>query len=102
MNVLLFLPGLLLCLSKSEGIFKTGVYMVFGVVVQVLLAIPFYEFYHEYMERAFEFGRVFSLKFSMNWKFLGKKYFEDPNAYTYIFVAHVLLLLYFLFTKWIR
>jgi uncharacterized membrane protein len=58
MNVLLFLPGLILCLSKSEGIIKAGWCLILGVGVQGLIGAPFLtEYAREYLNKAFEFDR---------------------------------------------
>lgn len=68
MNVLLFLPALMMNLNFHFGIIKTLLSMVFIALAQVIIGWPFIS--HDaaaYFGRAFEFSRVFTFKWSVNW-----------------------------------
>ena len=74
MNVLLFLPALLLNLNFHFGLIKTLLSVGFIVFTQVIIGWPFLQHNADaYMSRAFEFKRVFTFKWSVNWQFLGEK-----------------------------
>lgn len=56
----------------------------------------------EYLSCAFDLGRQFLFKWTVNWRFLGETMFLGrPFAFSLLF-AHVCLLLFFLQTRWVR
>lgn len=74
MNVLLFLPGLLLVWNYSFGPVKTIGILVILVLTQVLIGLPFILVdARAYFGKAFEFDRKFLFKWSVNWNFLGEE-----------------------------
>jgi alpha-1,3-mannosyltransferase len=69
MNILLFAPAWGLVLIRAKGFWGTLPYLALCAAVQVILALPFLTtFPVEYMNGAFEFGRVFKYIWSVNWK----------------------------------
>ncbi len=73
MNVLLFLPALMMNLNFHFGIVKTIISMALLVLGQILIGLPFLQHNaNAYIGRAFEFKRVFTFKWSVNWQFLGE------------------------------
>lgn len=74
MNVLLFLPALLMNLNFHFGLFKTLLSLGFIIASQLVIGYPFIAYDADaYFSRAFEFKRVFTFKWSVNWQFLGEE-----------------------------
>ncbi|OQR96785.1 dolichyl-P-Man:Man(5)GlcNAc(2)-PP-dolichyl mannosyltransferase [Achlya hypogyna] len=90
MNVLLFAPALFFLLLQSSGILRTAGYLALCAAVQVALAIPFLN--HNawsYVSKAFEFSRVFTYQWTVNWRFVSEEVgFVAPSlALTPVFVS---------------
>ncbi|KAK9763323.1 dolichyl-P-Man:Man(5)GlcNAc(2)-PP-dolichol alpha-1,3-mannosyltransferase [Basidiobolus ranarum] len=103
MNVLLFLPGLSLILFKAMGAYRALIHLSFCVMFQLILGFPFIQ--HNalsYFSRAFEFSRVFSYIWTVNWKFLSEEFFLNKQFATSLLVAHLATLVLFLTIKWTR
>lgn len=101
MNILLFLPALLMCLNYSIGPLFTIASLGFIIIFQVLIGLPFV--LHDapaYFGKAFEMDRKFFFKWSVNWNFLGEENALNSNFAKLLLVAHLSLLLIFLFFKW--
>lgn len=89
MNILLFSPGLLLLLIQAHDSFW-GVFYCLSICasIQLVLALPF--LLHapiSYLRGAFDIGRIFQFKWTVNWKFLPEDLFVSKE------VAIVLLVL---------
>lgn len=100
MNILLYLPGLLLCLFLARGSRYIIKAIIEIVVSQVLVALPF--LWHDapaYLSRAFEFSRIFEQKWSVNWQFLSRELFTDPRFHLCLLGLHVGLLLVYLYRQ---
>ena len=121
MNILLFFPSLLLILfevhilsqihSQAVGVPRTLFLFFVIVLVQFLLGIPFIaENAAGYLGRAYEFGRVFTYKWTVNFKFLPYDVRTSDIPYSQIFVnpvfglillvLQVSILLLFIFRRW--
>ena len=101
MNVLLFIPGVYLITSRSEGIFKGTLYLILIVVMQIILGFPFLiEHPQNYLNKAFEFKREFLYEWSVNWNYLGESIATDKTFALILLLLHLGFLLYFLFFKW--
>lgn len=102
MNVLLYLPGLLVVLFRAWGAWRT----VFSLSViiggsQVAIGWPF--LIHDpmaYMSTAFDFSRVFLYEWTVNWRFLDAKTFLSPHFSHFLLCLHVLLLVLFGLFRW--
>uniref|UniRef100_A0A7S1KNQ2 dolichyl-P-Man:Man5GlcNAc2-PP-dolichol alpha-1,3-mannosyltransferase n=1 Tax=Percolomonas cosmopolitus TaxID=63605 RepID=A0A7S1KNQ2_9EUKA len=102
MNILLFLPGLLVLLTKRFGVWKMPMYVTGIALVQVVLALPFlYTEPHSYMKGAFDFGRKFFFKWTVNFKFLPEEVFLSDEFHKLLLAATALTLIVFGF-KWTR
>ncbi|OAD54187.1 Lethal(2)neighbour of tid protein [Eufriesea mexicana] len=80
MNILLFAPALLTA------------YICFPF----LLSNPF-----SYIKSAFNFGRIFEFKWTVNWRFLSEHVFIHPYFHILLLVLHILTLIYCIPT-WIK
>lgn len=70
MNVLLFAPGLLLLfLQSSPTLHETIINLAICASIQILIGLPFLTTHPiSYLQKAFEFDRVFFYKWTVNWK----------------------------------
>jgi len=104
MNVLLFLPGLGVLLLKRFGFWRTFPKVFIIIAVQILVAVPFLtEFWFEYLSRAFEFGREFKYKWTVNWKMLDEhSVFLNKSFALGLLITHFSVLLWLVFTNWTR
>ncbi|GBG32154.1 Dol-P-Man:Man5GlcNAc2-PP-Dol alpha-1,3-mannosyltransferase [Hondaea fermentalgiana] len=76
MNILLFAPGVAVLLLESIGLTASLGHAALCVGTQVAVAFPFLRANAAgYMDRAFELGRVFMFKWTVNFKFL------DPETF---------------------
>eukprot|EP01102_Stenamoeba_stenopodia_P007873 TRINITY_DN2222_c0_g2_i1.p1 TRINITY_DN2222_c0_g2~~TRINITY_DN2222_c0_g2_i1.p1 ORF type:complete len:223 (-),score=37.87 TRINITY_DN2222_c0_g2_i1:136-804(-) len=101
MNVLLFAPAFGLVLVKSVGWLKTIIYLSLSLLVQIGLAWPFLTTYPaSYFNRAFEFGRQFIFKWSVNWQFVGEDTFLTKEFALLLMGAHLLVLFLFAERRW--
>ena len=88
MNMLLYAPGLLLCLLMGQGIGGTVLCLLICAAVQVAVGFPFLTSYPlEYLTRSFEFSRVFKYQWTVNFKFLSEEIFLSK----YLSIALLLL-----------
>lgn len=71
--------------------------------MQVVLGYEFLGAYpHSYLSRAFEFSRQFMFKWTVNWRFVGEEIFLSKPFSIALLSAHVVLLLAFLHTRWLK
>ena len=101
MNMLLQAPGLLLVLLLGCGIAETIVCLVICASVQILFAVPFLTtFPIEYLSRAFDLGRVFMHKWTVNFKFLPEDVFVSKQLSILLLVLTAVTFVVFA-AKWI-
>ncbi|KAF8810116.1 glycosyltransferase family 58 protein [Phlegmacium glaucopus] len=101
MSILLYLPGLLVILFKRRGLLPTMVHMVALVMTQIFFALPFLrEDPWAYAQSAFNFGRVFLYKWTVNWRFIGEDIFLNSRFAMALLVGHVTVLIMFGLFKW--
>lgn len=102
MNILLFAPALLIAYIYNLGIFKTIVQLSICAFVQVLLGLPFIMNNPiSYIRGAFNLGRIFEFKWTVNWRFLPEETFVNPYFHLTLLILHILALIYFA-TKWVK
>ncbi|KAI9017546.1 glycosyltransferase [Gaertneriomyces semiglobifer] len=100
MNILLFAPGFAYLTLQATGIVGSLKNAAVALFVQVFLALPFIMHNAEsYMTRAFDFGRVFMFKWTVNWRFVGAKVFYSDAFAVSLLAVHVLLIIA-LAAKW--
>ncbi|KAM7400747.1 hypothetical protein PAMA_005099 [Pampus argenteus] len=103
MNVLLFAPGLLFLLLSEFGLIRTIPKLSLCAVIQLLLGLPFLlENPIGYISRAFDLGRQFMFKWTVNWRFLPEWLFLDRYFHLLLLSAHLLTLLLFALCRWKR
>lgn len=100
MNILLYLPGLLLIINWANNYIYTVCSLIFIVVFQLVIAVPFLITNSRgYFTMAFDFSRVFDQKESAYWQFFPNEVFVSKIFHNTLLVLHVTLLLIFLFRK---
>ncbi|KAF5396275.1 Lethal(2)neighbour of Tid proteinlike [Nasonia vitripennis] [Paragonimus heterotremus] len=102
MNILLYLPGLLLVLLWHRGILETIGHLCEILIVQLVIGAPF--LFHNpeaYLSRAFNFGRQFMYEWTVNWRLLPEHVFLDRRFHLILLCLHLLFLSLLLF-KFIR
>ena len=103
MSVLLYLPAFLVVLVKQRGLAITIRLCLTIVAVQGLMAYPFLlEHPLPYIRNAFDFGRVFLYRWTVNWRFLNEDRFLDPEFAKALVVGHVSVLIAFGLSRWCR
>lgn len=101
MNIMLFAPGLLVLMLYETGLIKTIIQLMLCALVQIVLAVPFLlENPSGYLMRAFDFGRQFTFKWTVNWRFLPEDLFLNPYFHILLLMAHLITLLCFASLKW--
>lgn len=103
MNILLYLPGLLLVLVKLIGVYGTirCLSLIFGV--QVLVALPLLQ--HDpkaYLSNAFEMSRVFLYRWTVNWRFVPENVFLSRQFASLLLATHLIVLVAFGLVRWCR
>lgn len=101
MSILLYLPGLLVILFKRRGLLPTLVHMVTLVTTQILFAVPFLrEDPWAYAQSAFNFGRAFLYKWTVNWRFIEEDIFLSSRFAMALLIGHATVLILFGLFKW--
>jgi alpha-1,3-mannosyltransferase len=102
MTLLLAAPGLAFVLVQGAGLQNALVSGAGVVFLQTLLGLPFLTVAPwEYVRSAFDFGRVFLFKWTVNWRFMGEELFLSKAFATSLLVVHVASLAVFATTTWI-
>lgn len=103
MNILLFLPGLLVLYVKRFGFIRSFTQIFLIVAIQAIFAIPFLMTNSAgYMERAFNFGREFTYIWTVNYKFLTPEQFVSKALAKSLLVSHAAVLIFMGFFRWTR
>jgi alpha-1,3-mannosyltransferase len=101
MSILLYLPGLLVILFKRRGLFFTLVHLVTLFATQALFAVPFLrEDAWAYARSAFDLGRAFLYKWTVNWRMFDEETFLSDRLATTLLVGHGSILIAFGLFKW--
>ncbi len=104
MNALLYLPpALVLLIGYGETLWGILSCLVVFVGIQVALALPFLlTFPKSYLTRAFELTRVFTYKWTVNFKFLNEDRFVSKELAHGLLAVHVTALFVAAHRKWFR
>ncbi|KIL68557.1 glycosyltransferase family 58 protein [Amanita muscaria Koide BX008] len=103
MSILLYLPGLIVIVFKRRGLYSTLRYILTIIAVQTLVAASFLR--HDpwaYLRLAFDLGRVFLFKWTVNWRFVGEEIFLSRHWSLGLLIGHLSLLVLFGLFKWCR
>ncbi|RMD43561.1 hypothetical protein DV735_g1574, partial [Chaetothyriales sp. CBS 134920] len=103
MTLLLVAPGLAFVLVHGAG-FANALTAGVGVVLfQALIGAPFMQTdAWMYLRQAFDFGRVFLFKWTVNYRFVGEEIFLSKQFAVALLVVHLSLLLVFAQTRWVK
>ena len=103
MNVLLFAPVFGLVLCRRGGVAHLVKLVALMAAIQVALGAPFIMWgsARNYMNGAFDFGREFMFKWTVNLKFLGEELFLDKRVALGLLAAHILVLFVFFVSRWL-
>ena len=94
MNTLLFAPALLLAYVATQGIFGTALQLSVCALIQLFLAYPFITTYPlQYLKGAFDVGRVFLFKWTVNWRFLPEEVFIHKGFHAALLIVHLVVLM---------
>jgi alpha-1,3-mannosyltransferase len=102
MTLLLAAPGLAFVLVQGAGL-QNALIAGFGVAsLHALIGMPFLQTAPwEYLHSAFDFGRAFLFKWTVNWRFLGEGIFLSRAFSLSLLLVHVSSLIIFATTTWI-
>lgn len=96
MNILLYAPCLLIAYLTNLTLTQTIINLFFCGSIQLILGLPFLSVnYWSYLKGSFDLGRVFEHKWTVNYRFLPREYFEHKYFHIGLLVLHVFLLLLF-------
>lgn len=105
MTMLLPFPALLLILVQDAGVELTVILLLLGGFFTIVLAVPFMfspENFFIYLGQAFDLGRQFLYKWTVNWRFVDEETFLSKSfAYT-LLAVHASLLMVSAHYKWVR
>ncbi|KAJ9656459.1 dolichyl-P-Man:Man(5)GlcNAc(2)-PP-dolichol alpha-1,3-mannosyltransferase [Neophaeococcomyces mojaviensis] len=104
MTMLLPLPALGVILLQGAGIERTVIYGIMSCVMQIGAATPFMgrKEMPIYLKQAFDFGRQFLYKWTVNWRFVPEDTFLSRSFAYSLLAIHATLLLAFLHYKWVQ
>ena len=103
MNALLLAPPMALIMLRSARTRDIFAAAAAAVALQVALGAPFLATYpREYVSRAFDFGRRFEQRWSVNLQFLPEPLFLSRAAASALLGTHLALLLAFAHARWLR
>lgn len=95
MNILNFLPGLLVLLFQYRGIIGTVEGLSIIGLIQFLLPAPFFfskrnpYLTRAYFTSAFDFSRQFLYEWTVNWRFISEKAFLSRERAVALLAGHV-------------
>ncbi|XP_061394191.1 lethal(2)neighbour of tid protein [Musca vetustissima] len=96
MNILLFAPALLAFYIINLGMVKTVIQLAVCGVLQLLIGLPFLLTYPwSYIKGSFDLGRVFEHKWTVNYRFLPREFFENKFFHLSLLGLHLLLIFVF-------
>lgn len=103
MNVLLYAPAFALIFYEDLGLLKSIKKALYVVGLHLLLAFPFlYTNPLGYLKNAFNFGRVFEHKWTVNWRFLDEQIFTSPDFFITLLAFHCIVLVYMFGSRWLQ
>ncbi len=103
MSILLYLPGILVIAVKRKSLATTLRYLFTAVAFQAMLASPFLSADPwGYLKGAFDLGRVFLYKWTVNWRFLDESTFLSSKFALSLLFGHVSVLFAFGLFKWCK
>jgi len=103
MNILLYAPAFALIFYEDLGLLKSVKNAGLVLLTQLLMAAPFlYANPIGYLQRAFDFNRVFLHQWTVNWKFLDEQTFKSPQFFKILLGIHLTLLFLIYLPRWLN
>ncbi|RVX66960.1 hypothetical protein B0A52_09084 [Exophiala mesophila] len=103
MTMLLTAPALAVILLQAQGIVGAIFSGVSILVIGYFVSAPFVATdYQAYFARAFDFGRQFLFKWTVNWRFVDEATFLSKGFAISLLIVHVSLLVVFIQLKWTK
>ena len=103
MNILLYCPAIGLVYYKYLGFFGTLIQVIICIVVQLIIGLPFLIKYPiSYISRAFNLGKDFEYKWTVNFKFIDEKLFLNKQFGFVLLLVTVLVMLSAAQTIWCK
>jgi len=101
MSILLYLPGLSVILFLRKGLWSTLRALATILATQALFATPFLkEDPWAYFRSAFDFGRVFLYKWTVNWRMFDEGTFLSKQLAIGLLIGHFSVLVAFAMFRW--
>ena len=104
MNILLFLPGLLVVLFQYRGVIGTVESAAIIASVQLLLPAPFFftsaPLARAYFSSAFDFSRQFLYEWTVNWRFVPQPQFHSQQFASSLLGLQLVFLVAFAWYRW--
>ena len=103
MNILLFAPGFAYIFYFGAGLRRAVLNSLVVAAIQALLGLPFLVSHpSHYLQRAFELGRQFFYKWTVNWRFVDEEVFLSREFSLVLVVMHISTLIVLAITVWPR
>lgn len=103
MNILLYVPAYALVFYEEIGLKRSIKNALIAISTQVVLALPFILVNPaSYLQRAFDFRRVFLHKWTVNWRFLDEQVFTSPTFFRILLLAHITILLIIFWSRLLK
>lgn len=103
MSAFLYLPGILVVLFRRSYIRGVAAHLIIMLTAQIAVGLPFLRKDElEYITGAFNFGRAFLYKWTVNWKIVDEETFLNPSFARALLTGHVVALLAFGLFRWCR
>ncbi|KAL4802279.1 glycosyltransferase [Aspergillus unguis] len=103
MTLVLLVPAVAVVLALGTSIGECSRLALLALGIQGLLAIPFlYANPSGYFQRAFELGRQFMFKWTVNWRFVPEDTFLSTEFWTILIASHLLMLTVFGITSFLK
>ncbi|XP_068629010.1 lethal(2)neighbour of tid protein 2 [Battus philenor] len=97
MNILLYAPALFFFYLVNLGLKGTIVQIILCGLIQIVLGLPFLLVAPiSYLKGSFDIGRVFNHTWTVNYRFLDIKVFENFYFHITLLAIHIVLLIIFL------
>lgn len=104
MTLLLAMPAVAVIAIQGAGTAEAIFAGLLVMLIHAAMGVPFLnsEAGYQYFHKAFDFGREFMFKWTVNWRFLGEDVFLSKTFAISLLVVHISILLVFVQTKWLR